>query len=325
MQRYSWEQGVTAQAFLELGETEAVVLLAGEAVTRQSADGRLGMIGDGAAVTDPAANGEALLYAARVTGDRQLEAAAAKMLDWLLHRAPRAGNGAILHRLDRPQVWVDSLYMGPPFLAAAGHYREAVDQIELYCGLLYDPAKRLFAHIWDDGLKRLARKDCWGVGNGWALAGMTRVARMLPPEHAAAKERLIGLIRATVAGCLARQRPDGLFHDVLDDPESFVETNLAQMLAYVLYRGLAEGWFDPSFQERAERLRRVVGAKVDRWGRVQGVCGAPHFDRPGTAPEGQAFYLLMEAAARDWSASQARRPAEPTGKAHGDGPISPRG
>ena len=38
--------------------------------------------------------------------------------------------------------------------------------------------------------------------------------------------------------------------------------------------------------------------KVDAHGLVQGVCGAPRFDRPGTAPEGQAFFLLMEAACR---------------------------
>jgi len=31
MQRYSWEQGVAAQAFLELGETDTAILLARDA------------------------------------------------------------------------------------------------------------------------------------------------------------------------------------------------------------------------------------------------------------------------------------------------------
>jgi hypothetical protein len=35
---------------------------------------------------------------------------------------------------------------------------------------------------------------------------------------------------------------------------------------------------------------------VDTYGLVQGVCGAPTFDKPGVAPEGQAFFLMMEAA-----------------------------
>ena len=45
MQRYQWEQGVAAQALLELGDTTLVVLMAKEAVLRQAQDGRLGVIG----------------------------------------------------------------------------------------------------------------------------------------------------------------------------------------------------------------------------------------------------------------------------------------
>ena len=46
-------------------------------------------------------------------------------------------------------------------------------------------------------------------------------------------------------------------------------------------------------------MREAVYQKVDEFGLVQGVCGAPNFNRPGTATEGQAFFLLMEAAYRD--------------------------
>lgn len=60
MQRYSWEQGVAAQAFLELGETDIAIMLARDAVQRQASDGRLALMRDNEGVTDPAANGEAL-------------------------------------------------------------------------------------------------------------------------------------------------------------------------------------------------------------------------------------------------------------------------
>ena len=43
MRRHAWEQGVAAQAFLESGETDLVVVMAREAVLRQLPDGRLGM------------------------------------------------------------------------------------------------------------------------------------------------------------------------------------------------------------------------------------------------------------------------------------------
>ncbi|MBE3063483.1 MAG: hypothetical protein IMZ69_00470 [Spirochaetes bacterium] len=46
-------------------------------------------------------------------------------------------------------------------------------------------------------------------------------------------------------------------------------------------------------------MREKVYEKVDEHGLVQGVCAAPTFGYPGTAPEGQAFFLLMEAAFTD--------------------------
>ena len=64
MQRRAWEQGVAAQAMLELGEMDWVVLLAKDAVVNQLKDGRLGLNEGNGPVADPAANGEPLLRAA---------------------------------------------------------------------------------------------------------------------------------------------------------------------------------------------------------------------------------------------------------------------
>jgi len=296
MQRASWEQGVAAQALLEMGDLDLVVLMAKEATLRQAEDGRLADLASSDNVTDPAANGEAVLKAAELIGDPRLKEAADRMRDYLMNEAPRTADGTLFHLKSVRQVWVDSIYMAPPFLAVAGQPAEAVRQIEGFRRLLWNPEKHLFSHIWDDGRKDFMRRAFWGVGNGWAAAGMTRVVRALPARLAAEKARLLGYIREVVDGCLVHQRDDGLFHDVVDDPSTFVETNLAQMLAYTIYRGLAGGWLEARYRSVAERLRRAVHAKVDRFGLVQGVCGSPLFDRPGTATEGQAFFLLMEAA-----------------------------
>jgi unsaturated rhamnogalacturonyl hydrolase len=297
MQRHSWEQGVAAQALLEMGENEVVVMMAREAANRQLPDGRLAMLGGQGAVTDPAAIGEALLFAARIANDPALQHAADEQLAWLLERAPRTPDGTLHHVLDQPQVWVDSFFMAPPFLAAAGRFDEALRQIEGFRRLLWDAEKRLYHHIWDDGAQAFTRAAYWGVGNGWAVAGIARVLDALPPEMADERARLAGYVREGLDGCLAWQRPDALFHDVLDDPATFVETNLAQMLAYTIYRGLRGEWLPGSYLAAADRMRAAVHQKVDGYGFVQGVCAAPTFDRPGIAPEGQAFFLLMEAAA----------------------------
>ncbi len=296
MQRHAWEQGTAAQAFLELGEADLVVAMAVDSVIRQLPDGRLGMIGTPECSTDPAANGEAVLYAARITNDPKLQAAAMSQLNWLLREAPRSAGGVLYHHTHTRQVWVDSLYMAPPFIAVAGYPREAVAQIDGFRRVLWDPQQRLFRHIWDDDTQSYTRGVFWGVGNGWAAAGMTRVLAALPQEMAAEREHLVACVREVIEGCLAHLRPDGLFHDFVDDPSTFVETNLAQMISYSIYRGVASGWLERAFLEPAHKMRSAAHAKVDRYGFVQGVCGSPHFDHPGVAPEGQAFFLLMEAA-----------------------------
>jgi unsaturated rhamnogalacturonyl hydrolase len=296
MQRYSWEQGVAAQAFLELGETDTAIKLARDAAQRLGSDGRLACMHDKEGVTDPAANGEALLVAARITKEIRLQIAVEAMLNYLLKVAPRASDGTLFHVTNAKEVWIDSMYMAPPFLAAAGQLQEAIRQIQGIRDRLWNPEKKLYAHIWDEDRKILKRSAFWGVGNGWAAAGITRVIRTLPESWAKEKQELVLHLRDLLDGCLAYQLQEGLFHDVLDQPDTFIETNLAQMLTYSIYRGISGKWLPSIYKENADKMRASVHQKVDASGYVQGVCGAPTFDKAGTAPEGQAFFLLMEAA-----------------------------
>jgi hypothetical protein len=171
MQREAWEQGVAMQALLEWGERGMVVRMAHGAILRIYPDGRLGQVSDNHGVTDPGANGEGILFAAKVTGD-------------------------------------------PAF---------------------------------KDGAERMLR----------------------------------------------------FFHDVVDNPKTFVETNLSQMLSYTIFRGVKGGWLPKSYLKDAEIMRRAARSKVDDLGYVRDVCGSPTFEAPGIATEGQAFFILMESGARD--------------------------
>ena len=299
MQRASWEQGVAAQAMLEMGEVDMAILMAREAVLRQLNDGRLAGLGSEQAVCDPAANGVPVLYAARWTGDPALQDAAQHMLDYLLNTEHKAEDGTLYHITNRPQVWVDALYMVPPFLAVMGRPDEAIRQIEGQRRRLWNADKKMFYHIWDEGTQDYGRKAFWGVGNGWAAAGIARVIHALPKEMQSERETLASYVKDILNGCLAYQREDGLFHNVVDDPTSFVEVNLAQMLAYSIYRGVLGGWLERSYLDAAEKMRSAAEEHVDEAGLVQQVCGSPDFDHPGTATEGQAFFLLMETAHHD--------------------------
>ena len=300
MQRYSWEQGTVAQAFLEAGDTQTAILMAVEGANRQIEDGRCAQIGETAAVTDPCAIGEALVFACEQTGDADLLRARDRLYQWAVQDAPRNAEGIVYHLDHQPQFWVDSFYMLPPMLARGGYFSQALQQIDGYWKALFDEDKQLLSHIWDDGARRFIRKDAWGVGNGWAVAGMTRVIGMLPENYVEQKQKLIGRVKTILDAALRYQRSDGLFHDVLDNADSFREVNCGQMFAYAIYRGVKAGWLDAAYVEKAERIYAAVQAEVDRFGLVRNVCGMPTFDHPGVAPDGQACYILMESARSEY-------------------------
>lgn len=300
MQRNSWEQGVAMQAFLEQGDFDIVIGMAKEAAYRRLPDGRAAALYGENGATDPCSVGEALGVAADMTNDKELKDGYIALLNWALKSAPTDENGIVYHFADSKLIWIDSMYMLPPFLASAGYYAEALKQTDGYCNYLFNTENNMFSHQWDDSKKEFSRIDAWGVGNGWAMAGIARVIMALPDEFETDKRRLISFVTKLIDTVLSYMTPDGLFHDIIDNPDTFVEVNLSQMLAYTLFRGMKAGWLAESYLEQAELLREVSNRAIDAYGLVQNVCGAPYFDKPGVAPEGQAFYLLMEAAANDY-------------------------
>lgn len=284
MQRLSWEQGVAAHAALDLGHHELARLLAESAVTQQAPDGRLGGADNNA--VNGAACGEAVVRGG-------FTEAARRQLDWLVRDAPRDSGGTLYHVLGSRELWADTVYMVVPYLALSGRVDLAVAQVEGHARRLCTDG--LYAAIWSDDTGSLRRGDHWGGGNGWVVAGIARAIRLAPEV----RDPLAAHARETLDACLAWRRPaDGLFHDVLDDPETFVETNAGQMFAYAALTGAADGWLPSSYAG----LGRDLLAAASRWvgpdGVVRGACGSPHFDRAGTSAEAQAFHLLASAAAQ---------------------------
>ena len=295
MARYSWEQGVCAQAFLEAGDYDVVVCMCYDAANRQSEDGRLSNIGQQNAVTDPVAIVPSLIKAYELTKDPYLKTALDKAMDWSLNGAPRNSKGIVYHMDNSRQFWVDSLYMFPPTLLSAGYPDEAIKQADGYIDALWDKDKGLFRHIWDDEKQDFAVPEHWGVGNGWALAGLSRLIEGLPEQKKEARTRYIDVATKTIEAALPL-RKQGIFHNFLDVPDSFLEVNFAQMLTYSIAKGVKGGWLDFALIKEAWDIRETVRGYVSPHGLVTPVCGAPYFDKPGFAPEGQAFYVLMESA-----------------------------
>lgn len=303
MQRYPWEQGVCAQALLEAGREELWIPMAYDAVKRQAADGRLAMIGGDAAVSDPAANGEVCLRAWQRTGSSIFLQGAQRMLNYLEQAAPRTDDGIICHNnvsfeegYSPAQLWIDGLYMVPPFLAVMGRVDEAAEQIRGYIRHLFDEASGLFYHIVDTRSGRFVRKKHWATGNGWALMGLARVIEAAEKQgRAEIREELAAFLNRLLESMLALQGTDGRFHDILDDSDSFPDGTSSCMMAATVFRGILHGYAGSGFRDAAEAAYRAAEGCVDETGLIHGVCGCPDFLTEGTSAEAQAAFVMADA------------------------------
>ncbi len=303
VQRYPWEQGVCAQALWECGDVTGAVAMAHDAVLRQKEDGRLAVINDNIAVTDPAANGEVVWRAYEVTGQEMYRVAAERMLSYLTERAPRTDKGVLCHNeisfhegFSKDQIWADSIYMAPPFLAVMGELDEAYRQIKGDLEYLLDPETGVLFHIYDAGTARFVRKKRWATGSGWALLGMARVIENAKEQgRADIADDLIRRSTALLDSMLKYKLPDGRFHDILDEQDSFVEGTAAMMTAAFVYRGIRGGWLSKTYAEYAEKVWETMQNYVDEYGIIHEVCGCPHFIEVGTSAESMASFLMMGA------------------------------
>ena len=303
MQRYPWEQGVCAQALYEAGRDDLFIPMAYDAVKRQNADGRLAMLGGGSAVSDPASNGEVCLRAYERTGDETLLNAARRLLGYLKNAAPRTPDGIICHNLKTHhegfspfQLWIDGMYMVPPFLAVMGELDEAIEQIRGYIRHLYDKETGLFFHIKDVENDSFVRKVRWATGNGWALMGLARVleeAKKFGREDM--YKELLSFQEGLLGSMLKYQAEDGRFHDILDEPDSFLDGTSAMMMAAAVYRGICGGYLGDKWKKHADSAYATVSQKIDEYGLVREVSGCPDFITEGTSAEAQAAFIMADA------------------------------
>ncbi len=297
MQRNSWEQAIAAHAFMQMGEEHLTKLLVHDSIVRQTVDGRLGMMQSVLSSTDGMAIVEPLLYCNSNSNSNNniYTQAIDKIKKWIFIKAPRNSDGIFYHMTDKKQIWIDSMFMASPAIAALGEIEIAYEQI---CGIrecLFNDKAKAYRQIWDEEKNNFKSDAHWGVGNGWAAAGILHVWCYAHKESSSKisntlKQYLIEILE----GILGYIRPDNLFYNHLDKSDSFVDTNLGQIVAYVIYRGVRAGVLPNKYIAVAEKISEAVYPKINEDGFVEDVCGAPTFDKQGVATEGQVFFLLME-------------------------------
>jgi len=251
--------------------------------------------------------GRELLELHRRTADAQFLRAARKLAALNLG-FPKGPYGARCHRPDAPgwrwQIWVDCMDVDGPFLAAlardtgeAAYFDHAAEELLGYARALQAKSGLLHHGFEQD----CGRNGClWARGNGWALMGMVDTLALLPREHAAWPE-LHERLEALVDALAATQAESGLWHTVIDEPSTYLESTLAAMAACALREGFDHGLVEARTHGAMERrARAAMHEQVAADGTLQLVSDATpvgalstYATRPfGVFPWGQGPLLL---------------------------------
>lgn len=213
--------------------------------------------------------------------------------------AERSPDGALGHWIGSHQLWVDTLYMACPLLAALGrHHRrpdwieDAARQIVLYAERLQDPRSGLFYHMWDWQTGERS-PSLWGRGNGWVLMSIADTAAELDPAGARFRQ-LAKIAAAMLVGLRQTHRPEGTWNTILDDAASYPESSATSMFCYGLAK-LARFKALPAAEALpvARRAWEAVNARYVREGLVTGVSA-------GTDPGNAANYKAIRTGTQTW-------------------------
>ena len=264
----------------------------------------------------------AMLELSDLTGQPKPLALADEVVDFMLHRATRTSDGGLDHFAGKPELWVDTLDMCCPVLVTKARLShrpelqaEARHQLEIFARHLQDPATGLFYHQWSETTGRRTT-NFWARGNGWVVLASLETLKNELPESAGAKP-LRERLGKQLASIVRLQDPaSGLWHTVLDAPDTYLETSASAMFLYGMVEGRRHKLIEPPSQACLEAAWRGLARQVDGTGQVVGISG-------GTGPSSREAYARIRTgsynygtgaflmAARSWARAEAAASASP--------------
>jgi unsaturated rhamnogalacturonyl hydrolase len=175
-------------------------------------------------------------------------------------------------------LWLDDLYMSVPALAQMGkatrdtaYYDDAVKQILQFAGRMYVKEENLYMHGWVQGMD-VHPVFHWARANGWALMAKTELLEVLPENHPE-RARVLDLLRSHIRGLADCQSGQGLWHQLLDRNDSYLETSASAMFAFCIARAINRGWIDKQAHLPMLRLAwNALATRVNAQGQVEGTC-----------------------------------------------------
>jgi unsaturated rhamnogalacturonyl hydrolase len=186
----------------------------------------------------------------------------------------------------RPQaesLWADDLYMSVPFLIQMGkltqkdeYFKDAVKQVIQICDRLYIKDKKLMDHGWNVCSDGYDPHFYWARATGWSLMAMAELLSALP-ENYSGRDKVLHLYRSLIQGITELQDGSGLWHNMLDKNDTYLETSSSAMFVYAVARGINEGWISHIYGPVALTGWNGVATKVLPNGQVDGTCDGTTF------------------------------------------------
>lgn len=140
------------------------------------------------------------------------------------------------------RIWIDDMFMITTIQSQA--YRATGDRKYI------DRAAREMAMY----LKKIQRPNglfyhspeapfFWARGNGWMAAGMAQLLSILPKDNSD-RTTITEAYKKMMNTLKQNQDPDGMWHQLIDEPASYKETSGTAMFTYAMIVGVKHGWLD---------------------------------------------------------------------------------
>ena len=231
-----------------------------------------------------------MLEVNKYLGLRDVKKVADYVGDYIYNHQSRLEDGTffrkeMMHHFHNMTLWADDLYMSVPFLVRYSQFTgdqkyldDAANQFFGFKKRLFMPEEKIMSHVYD--FKYDSKTNVpWGRGNGWVVFSMTELLEVLPEDHPKRND-LIEFLNTLCEGYLALQDDEGMWHQVLNDHESYPETSCTSMFIYAFSRGIRFGWLkNPEKYVKAiyKAWKGISKTSVDSNGNVYGVCRGSEF------------------------------------------------
>ena len=213
-------------------------------------------------------------YVGEYLGSEKYLAPCRESAAWIMAHFPRTREGGFQHMtsdtLNDQELWDDTLFMTVLFLANMGriegkreYIEEAQYQFLLHAKYLADRETGLWYHGWTFNGRHNFAGAFWGRGNCWITISIPEFLGMVDCAPAV-RRMLTELLRAQVESLVKYQDESGMWHTVIDDRDSYVETSASCGFAYGILRGVHAGLLDKRYAEAAMKaLDPILGYIAD--------------------------------------------------------------